>query len=182
MESALAWIGQVAEWFGRFIPRREILDLTEGAIKYKHGSDPVVCGPGVHWYWPWSTKWAFYPTARQAERLQTQTMTTKDGKVIIVGGVIVHKIDDLLALVTSTFEPQTAIKDIALTALHDVVCNLTWQELQVEQQKGTLDTKLKNAAQKSLKDYGVNVLKVMLIDLAPTRVIRLSQSTSQEEN
>jgi len=59
---------------------------------------------------------------------------------------------------------------------------MDWSPLKLEQQKGTLDTKLKNAAQRELSDYGVRVLKLMLTDLAPCRVLKLSQSTSQEEN
>ncbi len=44
MDSALAWIGQVAEWVGRFIPRLIILNTTEGAVKFVHGDTPVVLG------------------------------------------------------------------------------------------------------------------------------------------
>lgn len=182
MDSALAWIGQIAEWLGRFIPRREIVDVTEGGVKFVRGNEPKYCGPGIHWYWPWMSTWFAYPTARQADRLQTQTMTTEDGKVIIVGGMIVYAVEDLLQLATTTYLPEKAVKDISLTAIHDVVCNMTWDDLQQQQRKGTLDTKLKNAAQRQLSDYGVKVIKLMLIDLAPTRVLRLSQSTSQEEN
>jgi hypothetical protein len=69
MESAFAWIGQIAEWIGQWIPRRAILDTTEGAIKYTgfflprrlrvrfRGFDGdmkiSVCEAGIHWYWPW---------------------------------------------------------------------------------------------------------------------------------
>jgi hypothetical protein len=59
---------------------------------------------------------------------------------------------------------------------------MTMEQLKIEQRRGTLDTKLKNTTQKALNDYGVNVIKVMLTDLAPARVLKLMQSTSQEEN
>ena len=182
MESALAWIGQIAEWLGRFIPRREILDTTEGAIKYVRGSEPKLCAPGVHWYWPWTTTWAAYPTARQTDRLETQTMETKDGVTFLVSGTLTYEVVNLMALLPTTHSAQTAIIEIASTALHDVLCSMPWLELQTEQQRDTLKTKLKNAAQRELATYGVRVVRLKLNTLARCRVFKISQSTSSEES
>lgn len=182
MGDALAWVGWIAEWVGRWIPRWEILDTTEGAVKYVRGKHPRYCGPGVHWYWPVTTRWQVYPIARQADRLQTQTIVTTDDRTIVVGGIIVYEVDDLLTLLTTAHSAAITIKDITLTAIHDVCCRFTWEQLKQEQRKGTLDTKLKNSAQDALRDLGVKVLKVMLTDLAPARVLKVMQSTSQEEN
>lgn len=182
MDSALAWIGWVFEWLGKFIPRWVILDLTEGAVKYVRGNRAKLCPPGIHWFWPVTTVLVTYPTARQADRLQTQTIVTSDDKVIVVGGLVIYAVDDLLVLLTTTHSAATTVKDITLTAIHDVVCRMSWEELKSEQRRGTLDTKLKNEAQRALASYGVRVVKVMLVDMAPARVIKLMQSTSSEEN
>jgi regulator of protease activity HflC (stomatin/prohibitin superfamily) len=182
MDSALAWIGQIAAWLGAFIPRWNILDTTEAAIKFKRGKNPVFCGPGIHWYWPVLSTWHVYPTARQADRLQTQTIVTMDDKIIVVGGLIVYRVGDLLKLLTTTHNPATTVTDITLTSIHEICCRLSWEQLKDEQRKGTLDTKLKNAAQYDLVSYGVLVEKVMLIDLSPARVLKVMQSVSNEEN
>lgn len=181
MDTALGWIGQIVEWVGRWIPRAVIMDTTEGGIKYVWGKTPIYCGPGFHWYWPISTKWFEYPTARQGVQLETQTMVTTDDRTFIVGGILVYSVTDLLALATTTAYPDPTIKDIALTSIHDVCCNMSWEELKAEQRKGTLDTKLKNSAKKQLSDYGVEVIKLMLTSLAPARVLKISQSTASEE-
>jgi hypothetical protein len=180
MESALAWIGQIAAWFGQWIPRWVILDTTEGAVKYVRGKRPVVCLAGIHWYWPVLSTWVPYPVARQGDKLETQTIETADDKTIIVGGMLVYSVSDLAALVTTTHSPSATIKDIALTAVHDICCQMTWAELGAEQRRGTLDTKLKNAAQRALSDYGVKVIKLMLTNLARTRVLKVAQSVNNE--
>ncbi len=182
MDSALAWIGQIASWLGAFIPRWTILDTTEGGVLFVRGWKAKAIGPGVHWYWPVTTTIVLYPTARQADNLRTQTLVTTDDKVVVVGGMIVYEVKNVLTLLSTSHSAATTIKDLALTALHDVCCRLSWEELKAEQRKGTLDTKLRRAAQDALSSYGVTVLKVMLTDLAPTRVIKLLQSTAQEEN
>lgn len=182
MGDAFAWIGQIFEWIGKFIPKWVILDVCQGAVKYVRGSHPKYCGPGIHWYWPVTTTWFSYPIVRQADRLQTQTIVTVDDKTIVIGGLIVYSVPDLLTLLTTAHDPKTTIRDLTLTAIHDVCCQMTWDQLKAEQRKGTLDTKLKNATQKALDDYGVSAIKVMLTDLAPARVLKLMQSTSNEEN
>jgi regulator of protease activity HflC (stomatin/prohibitin superfamily) len=182
LESAFAWIGQIAEWVGRFFPRREILDTTEGAIKYKRGKNPVYCGPGIHWWWPYASKWSAHPIARQTDRLETQTMETKDGKTFLVSATITYEVVDLEAFVTRIHSQLTFVIDTAMLAVHDVCCDFDWDGLQAEQRKGTIKTKLKNEAQKTLGEYGLKVLKLQLNSLARCRVLKISQSTASEEN
>jgi regulator of protease activity HflC (stomatin/prohibitin superfamily) len=182
MESALAWIGQIAAWIGQWIPRWSILDTTEGAIKYVGGKRIVVCGAGVHFYWPARTTFVAYPTARQTDRLEMQTMESKDGKTFIAGGTLTYCVEDLEKLVPVTHSPATTVIDIAMTALHDVLCQYDWAELQSVQRKRTLKTELRNEAQKSLTELGVRVIMLKLNTLARCRVIKVSQSTSSEEN
>lgn len=185
MDSALAWIGQIAEWVGKFFPRWVILDSTEGGVKFighpwRPGVKVVACGPGIVWFWPACTFFQSYPTARQTDNLPTQTFTTLDGKTIAVGGMLVYAVDDVVKLLTQTHSAAKAIQDIALTAVHDVCCSLAWESLCEMQRKGTLDTRLRNAANKQLEEYGVRVLKCMLTDLAVTRVLKVIQSVNQE--
>jgi hypothetical protein len=91
MDSALAWIGQVAEWLGAFFPRWVVLDTATGAVKFVKGQ-PKFCEPGaVHWFWPVTTLWQTYPVVRQTDRLESQTIETTDGKTFIVAGTITYR-------------------------------------------------------------------------------------------
>lgn len=182
MDSALAWIGKIAEWIGAFIPRWAILDTTEGACKFIGGSKVKVCGPGVWFYWPARTTFRSYPTAQQTDRLETQTMESRDGKTFLAGGTITYRVNDLALLIPVVHSPSTSIIDIAMTAIHDVCCGFNWEELQEYQRKGTLKTRLRNAAQKDLEGFGVEVLMLKLNTLGRCRVIKISQSTASEEN
>lgn len=182
MDSAFAWLREIAEWLGRFIPKWVVLDTTEGAVKYVRGSKVVVCGPGIHWHWPVTTKWIEYPTARQTDRLETQTMESTDGKTFIAGGTITYYVTDLALLLPVVHLATRNTIDLSMLALHDVCCDMAWAELQLEQRRGTLKTKLKNAAQKQLEEYGIKVIKFQLNTMARCRVIKVSQSTASEEN
>jgi regulator of protease activity HflC (stomatin/prohibitin superfamily) len=180
VDSALAWIGQLAEWIGRFFPRFVILTTVEGGVKFVHGSRVVALGPGLHCYWPLVTVLETFPTARQTDNLPTQTLTTKDDKVVAVGGMVIYEVNDVEKLLAYTHDGIKTIQDCTLTTIHDVCCNMTWDELKAERRRGTLNTKLKNASQKELSPYGVRVIKCMLTDLAPTRVYKILQSTGSD--
>jgi regulator of protease activity HflC (stomatin/prohibitin superfamily) len=180
VDSALAWVGQIADWIGRFFPRWVILDPREGGVKYVRGVVVTALGPGIHWYWPLLTTIDTYPTVRQADNLPTQVFTTIDDVTIAVGGLLVYDVTDVEKLLTTCHSAIRVVQDISLTAVHDVCANLTWEELKDKQRRGTLDTALKNAAQKQLADYGVRVIKCMLTDLAKTRVLKVIQSVNKD--
>jgi regulator of protease activity HflC (stomatin/prohibitin superfamily) len=180
MEGAFAWVGAAVEWFGRFFPRWVIVETTAGAVKFIKGSRVVALGPGLHWYWPATTEFTVYPTARQAVNLRTQTITTTDDKTIAVGGLIVYEIVDIEAIVARTYDPEETIRDIALSAIHDVVCKCAWDDLKVAQRNGELDRELRRETRKELDKYGVRILKTTLTDMAPCRVLKLMTSTSQD--
>jgi regulator of protease activity HflC (stomatin/prohibitin superfamily) len=180
LDNALGWIGQVVEWIGRFITRGEIVNPVHGALKFVGGSKVVKLGPGIHWYWPARTEFHTYPVARQAVDLRAQTFVTEDDKTIAAGGLIVYEIEDLEAILAHTYDPDETIRDITLSAIHDVCCRLSWADLKSQQQRGTLDTKLRNEARRGLDGYGVRVLKVTLTDLAPCRVVKLLQSQQKQ--
>lgn len=181
MESALAWIGHIAEWFGQFIPRRVVLDTTEGAVHFRHGKDPIYRAPGIHWWWPWNSKFSIFPIVRQTVSIETQTMVSLDKKTFIASGTLTYSVTDLLVLLTTTHDADTAVAEIASTTLSDVLPSMDWDKLLDEQRKGTIKTKLKNGAQKELDEYGVKVIRFKLNTLAPCRVLKVSQSTASEE-
>jgi hypothetical protein len=179
--AAFEWIGLIAQWIGAFIPRWVILDSTAGAIKYVKGR-PKFCAPGkVHFYWPLTTLFEMYPMVRQTDRLESQTIESTDGKAFIIAGTITYMVTDLMALLTTTHNATTNTRELAASAVHDVCCEYTWDELQTRQRKGVLKTELKNEAQKQLADYGIKVLKLQITSMARARVYKISQSTASEE-
>jgi regulator of protease activity HflC (stomatin/prohibitin superfamily) len=182
MTEAFAWIQWIAEWIGQFIPHFLHVDSLHGGVKFVRGRPGKSMAPGLHVYWPLTTHFHTYPIVRQAEELRGQTIVTTDDKVILVGGLIVYEVENLEKLIAHVFQPEQTVKDLTLTAVHDVVCNMSWEELKQGQRRGTLDTKLKNDARAALEVYGIKVLKVSLTDLAPCRVLKLVTTTAKGED
>jgi SPFH domain/Band 7 family protein len=195
LDSALGWIGQVAEWVGKFIPRWERLDVTYEAIKIVRGrwewkgwrprwleQIVVVCKPDrIHWWWPATTLWFEHPVVRQRLNLKSQVITLHDDTQVLVAGLIVFKVRDIQKLLTQTYGIDECIGDIALAAMHEAILSFkTWADLKEAQQNGALNKCLKSEATQELSEYGVTILKAVLTDLARCRVFKLVQSTSQD--
>jgi regulator of protease activity HflC (stomatin/prohibitin superfamily) len=178
MDSALAWIGQIAEWIGRWIPRLEIVSVTHAAVKFRRGNEVTSLPAGLHVYWPLITEFRTYPIARQTVDLRPQKLTTKDDRTVLVGALIAYIITDIEKILAHTWDPEETLRDAALRAVTRVVLGFTWEELKQEARKGTLDTKLRKEAQKALLPYGVEVQEMSLTDLAATKVYSLVQSSN----
>jgi regulator of protease activity HflC (stomatin/prohibitin superfamily) len=118
--------------------------------------------------------------ARQSVNLATQTITTRDGKVIAVGGLLIFRISDALKLMADTWNPDQTIRDLAAGALHEACSRSTWDELQAAKNNGVLNKQLRQAMRRRLTPFGVKVLQATLTDFAPCRVLKVLQAVSQD--
>jgi regulator of protease activity HflC (stomatin/prohibitin superfamily) len=180
MDSALAWIGHIAEWVGRFFPRLEVVPTTHAGIKFVNGNRPVACHAGLHVYWPLVTQWGYYPVARQTANLPAQDITTADGKTIAVSGVITYEIVDVLAIYAHCWDPENTVRDIAVAAFSTSLSRLTWAQILAKQRAGVLGHRLRKACQAEMADYGVRVIQCSTPSLVASRIYRVLQSQSQD--
>ena len=187
MDSALGWIGAIAEWLGKFFPRWVVVEPTHAAVKVigwswrkknrpKGGTRVVGQSSGIAFWWPAVTEVSIVPVARQANNLQVQTITTTDAKTFMVAGMIVYSVHDPVTLVTTVYDPDETVMDIALSCIHDACIQHDAASLQDASHSGKLDREMRAEAVKQLKGYGVTVVKLALTDLAPCRVLRLANS------
>lgn len=180
MESAFGWLGQLIEWLGLFIPRRILIDTTEAGVKWvnsRKGSKVVPMQAGFHWYWPFTSDYKLHPIKRQTVDLRPQTIETKDGQTIIAGGLVVYEVTDIERVLVDTYNPDQTLKDVCLPAIHDVLSEMTWEEIKTAPR---LHLRLKNEVQREVEPFGVKVLKTKLTDLARSPVLRIIQSTNQD--
>lgn len=176
MGTAFAWVGQIVEWFGQFIPRWEIIQATHGGIKFKYGKHVSALPPGIHFWWPAVTSLKIYPTARQTVDLRTQTLVTTDGKTVGVGGMVTYRVNDMVALLGRTFDADQTIKDICAGAISEVVRTAAWPDLQTPD----FEKELRSIMKRRLAPFGVRVLRATLTDCAPIIQLKLVNSNSND--
>jgi len=172
MTTAFAWIGQIMEWLGRWIPQIQIVRATHGGVKFVRGRKVKEMKPGMHIYWPLTTEVSILPTARQTHNLVTQVMMTKDRKQVVVGGVIIYTITNIVDALSENWDVSDTISDITQTALMAVVTAWTFDEL-ISKITTDLEKELTSATRERLRPYGVKVHKCALTDFSTCRVLKL---------
>jgi regulator of protease activity HflC (stomatin/prohibitin superfamily) len=168
--SAFEWLSELMQFFGRLIPQLLIIKSTTAGVKFVRGAHPKVMGPGLHVYWPIVTQIEVYPSVRQTLELSNQILTTKDGVTVAIGQVVVYTIEDMFELLTTVYEPEEAIADIAKGAVIEVVRGFTYKEL--------LDMDISNEIGKKcrvlLRRHGVAVDRALVTDFTKTISLNVS--------
>lgn len=174
MEAAFSWLGQIFEAILMFVPRILIVRATHGGVKWRHGSSVRPMMPGLHVYWPLVTEIEVIVTARQTLAPPKQTLTTKDGKKVVIGIVVVYKIRDIVqAIGKINWDVDTTINDIAQAAVVSVIARHTLQELLDTIAADELNDQLTEAVRRELRQFGVFVSRCKLTDFSDCRVYKL---------
>lgn len=173
---AFAWFGQIMESLGKFVPRLLIVRATQGGVKWRWGKTPKALKPGIHWYWPLVSEVEVIVTARQSLNLPPQTLTTNDGRKLVVSAVVVYSVYDIVrAIGQVNWDVVTTASDIAQAAIVEVISSTDYQSL-ANGVTEDVEKRLTMTAAKRLRRYGVKVHRCAVTDLAECRVIRLIQN------
>lgn len=180
METAFAWLGEIINWFGRWVPRLTIVNTTQGWIKFVKGHTIKSGGPGLVWHWPLITELKVFPIVRDSLQCKAQTITMPSGETALVEALVVYEVLEIEKLVAHTAEPFATIVDLTMGAVLYVMEDVAdWEELRQLSQRqprardSELNRRLKDEVQRALTPYGVNVLTVMLQNKAKARVFKL---------
>lgn len=169
---AFDWIGELVDWLVSLIPHLEICRANHAGVKFVKGKKPVIIKPGLFLYWPVVTEIELLPTARQTMNLESQTLTTKDDKIVTISAVVIYHIDDVVKAIVDTWDIEDTISDVALKANVEAITGRTFAQARKEL-TGKVEKDITQMCRRELKPFGIKVVKATLTDFAETDVIRL---------
>jgi regulator of protease activity HflC (stomatin/prohibitin superfamily) len=162
-----------------WLPRPYLVNVTERAVRFRRGEEPVLVEPGFRWFTPLFSSVEAYSLLKDAVEFEPVVLPTKDGKTLGVGFVVVWHLEpeDVLAAATTTDDLTSMIGELGESLLPPIVLSLSATEL-VERMRGdrgmrTVNSRLKEEAQVLLEEYGVTVDSARLNFVSPARTIRL---------
>lgn len=168
---AFDWINEIVRWFGQFLPVWDLLNPTEGGVKFKPDGKIVVLKPGcIYWYWPVTTNVYTIETKRQIMSI-SQRLTTKDDISVLVEGVIVYEIDDVEKAIVETRDHEDTISEIGeKVTVKPVMCR-SFEEVRVAiADSNKLNNEIKSGARTELSPYGVKVVDGYISSFVETKV------------
>jgi len=171
MDSALGWIGQIASWFGAFVPTWILIRATEGGVKFLPGGRTEVLGPGLHWYWPATTELDVQAVVRQVLDTTPQTLMTQDHQSVYVAGVVIYTINDLNLYMVENYDAAESLDDMVQSAVRRSIVNREFAAIQAG--RAEMDNRLTADVQKALEPFGIAVEACRLTDFSKAQVTNL---------
>ena len=147
----------------------KVINQTDEGVRLRFGKFKNVLKPGIHFKIPFGDEILSHSVLWTTYSVPAQSLTTKDGKDVVVKLVIKYRIVDIQTFLLEVWDAIDAISDMTQGISFDIVKEKTWDELH------TLDLKplVTRKARVEAKRWGIEIETVTLSDLAKIRSIRL---------
>jgi regulator of protease activity HflC (stomatin/prohibitin superfamily) len=154
-----------------------VLEPYQRGVRIRLGRWVVELGPGLHFVIPLRVDNCIVENVViETMRLKPQSLTTRDGKSIVVSSVVTFTIEDIRKFLLEVEGRNTIIEDSGYGATSNFVMHRSWSELNAMEDVGN---ELAKVVRRQCKRYGVNVLTVQVVDFIQCRSIRLMTTYPQ---
>jgi regulator of protease activity HflC (stomatin/prohibitin superfamily) len=153
---------------------RTVLPHEQGVV-CRLGKVKRTVGPSVVWLWPIVDKILVMCVAEQVEDLRCQSITTTDGKSILVSGKLRYRVSDPELALFEVYDWDEALADEALGILATECMKRTFEECLNHTE---LAHEVEKAVRRQAKKWGIEVTGFTLTDMVIHRAIRLEWNKS----
>ena len=170
------FLAKIYEAIKRLIPRLELIQPDEAGVRVTLGTREKILESG--WYFLWGLfQEIFYATVTtQVKDLRGQSIISKDGCDMVVGGAVKFKVIDIRKALLEVQDFDDTLEALSLGVLLSVVSTMTKDELQNTEALG--DNILKKIREEA-SGWGLKIQKVYITDLGRNRNIRLLTTGSK---
>ncbi len=169
--SAFDWIGNFMDRILQFIPEWDLLEPTQGGVRFRPGGKVDVLTPGkMYWWWPVCMKVTVMDTKRQTITLSLR-LTTKCGESVLIEVVIAYTIGDVELAIVQTRDFDDTIDEIGMKIVVKPVMSRRFEEVITDlADSNKMNNEIKSAARSVLRDYGIEVVDGFVVTFVKTKV------------
>jgi regulator of protease activity HflC (stomatin/prohibitin superfamily) len=131
---------------------------------------------GLHFRWPLQIEECLTASVITTTlEVASQSLTTLDQKPVVVSAVVKYRIKDVKLFLLEISDQYSAIEDITMAKIKQVIADRTWMEITSD-----VDKKVTELVRESVEKYGIYIEPkgIVLKDIQCCRTIRLIQDTS----
>lgn len=164
-------IDLLLQWIGWFIPF-VVIDQFERAVVLRWGRYHRTLEPGFHWIWPFEIERVIADNVvPRTTNLQAQSLTTKDGRLVVLGAVVTSQIADIVAATLEVEGVDHALQDACYGAIGTMVAAATYDEIR----EPGFSHELTKACRRAAKNFGIEIIRVQLSDITLAKTLRIHQ-------
>jgi len=159
----------------RFLLFFTVVDAYEAGVVLRFGRFHRKVEPGLVFFWPGFVERVLtVNVVVETMNIGPQSLTTKDGKEVVISTIITFTKEDVKVFLLSTNGGDRVLEDAAPGVIAKLVMERNYQDLLDMDMGNELTKKIRVVA----KRYGVFVQQVAVSDFAKVRSLRLMQSVT----
>jgi regulator of protease activity HflC (stomatin/prohibitin superfamily) len=169
----VSWVQAIFDFIRQFFPFEIVWSYQRG-IRFWLGVDRKELPPGLYMFLPFFGHIETVNVMPDVMKLWKFTPTTKDGVALTVSANIRYEITDARAAFCAVQDYKDNLGDECRTHLAARIRDCTYQELLEDQKK--IERLSKDTMTTAVKDYGVRILRVGIVDFVKTKNLSLTQT------
>lgn len=157
LETLFCWVPWLLRWVLSWFPTRLRLGAHEEGVKIR-GAEVFALGPGTVWYFGRWSEVFVDNVKRKVKWLPDKPLTTRDGKRVRVGGVIIYYITNIKTWLVENELPDEGLQADATRVLRNFITSKDFSEIQEYLPGRRTDDELTRMAQDELgQAFGVRI-------------------------
>ena len=153
-----------------------IVNIWENALHLRFGKFHDIKGPGLHFKIPFFDSTWHQTIVTQSIHLHPQSITSADYKNIVVRAIVRYDICDTFLFLTKLAHPTDVLVDTTGAMIREIIEERNWDDLV------DVENELTEKIGAKLNQWGINVERVTLTDLAEIDSIRLINDTADKNS
>jgi regulator of protease activity HflC (stomatin/prohibitin superfamily) len=149
-----------------------IVPEMQSACILRFGKFHRVLNRGIFFKMPFADSVYQFYIVTQTTHLNPQTLTTKDGKSVVVKAIVRFHIENIKDYTLRVWDAHDAIGDTVQGIINNSVKNLDWSKV-----LNGIEEDATQKAHEILSEWGIKVEKITLSDLALIKTIRIIGNT-----
>ena len=147
-----------------------VIDQYDMGVVLRFGVYNRTVGPGLHLIAPFGIEESMEDTVvRTTSYLETQTVTSSDGKSVNITAILVYKIGNIKRWLLEVDDAEDALHDMTYGIISELAEQRTWQEIM----KPLFMEEVTELVQEEAISWGARVVAVKLADRVQSKSIRL---------
>jgi regulator of protease activity HflC (stomatin/prohibitin superfamily) len=147
-----------------------IITPEDKGVLLRRGKYTGTFQPGFHWHWPFIDEVRVVTVVEQAVDLPEQSVTTKDGVVLLVGGTIRYEISNAAKALLYVQDYDETLQIIAMGSLLSYIARRKRDQILYPED---VEAEILSDLQSETEHIGLNVVEFRLTNSCEHKVIRV---------
>lgn len=169
------WLREIIKALGDHLIPFVVVPAYQNAGVLRLGKYARTLAPGFHWKWPFLEDIYTENIFRTTLALEPQTITTKDDKTVVVGGIVRFRVAEVQPFIIEIGNQHDLLRDTSMGAVLKQVRQVELRTLLDDPP----ENKIASDIRRQVKPFGVEIESFTFTDIGQIKTIRLITHTHE---